>query len=259
MNEFGLTSTTLRQGRFGEKEIADVAAAGFTSIALTAVGGQIDVSDGSRLDALARAATAEGVAIRSLSVPLEGLVAAVPIVRERGWPLLVGRLGPCRLSGAAAGNNIALAPLLEKAAALLPQRGCAVAVQAPGSRLVGAETVVDVLESLDDPRLGVCLDVGHAHLAGAASESAEVVSGLIMTTLLHDNNGRDDLHRAPGEGAVNWPAVLTACWKTGFAGPWIIDVADEPGRADPLTRAVGARTRLQAILEDLAQPMTFTE
>ncbi len=91
------------------------------------------------------------------------------------------------------------------------------------------------------------------------AEMAEVLSGLVMATLLHDNSGRDDLHRAPGEGTVNWPAVLTRCWKTGFTGPWIIDVVEEPGRSDALTRAVGARARLQAILEDLAQPMTFTE
>jgi sugar phosphate isomerase/epimerase len=134
-----------------------------------------------------------------------------------------------------------------------------VAVQAPGGRLASAETLVAVLESLDDPRLGVCLDVGHAHLVDAASESPEVLSGLVMTVLLHDSNGREDVHRAPGEGTVNWAAVLTACWKTGYSGPWFIDVAEEPGRGRPVARAVGARTRLRAILEDLAQPMTFTE
>ena len=259
MNEFGLTSTAMRSRRFSDKDLADIAAAGFTSIALSALAGHLELSGGSHLDALARAADAEGVVIRSLSVPLESLAAALPVAIERGWPLVVGRLGPCRLTGAPAGDSLALAPLLEKAAELLPGRGCALAVQVPGGRLAGAQTVVDVLESLDDARLGVCLDVGHAHLAGAASETVEVLSGLVMTTLLHDNNGRDDLHRAPGEGAVNWAAVLTACWKTGFTGPWVIDVVEEPGRSGALARAVGARARLQAILEDLAQPMTFTE
>jgi sugar phosphate isomerase/epimerase len=259
MNEFGLTSTALRSRRFTDKDIANAAAAGFTSIALAATAGHIDLSDVAHLDLLVRAANAEGVVIRSLSVPVEGLAGAVPIALERGWPLVVGRLGPCRLTGAPAGDSVAIAPLLEKAAELLPARGCALAVQVPGGRLISAESVVSVLESLDDARLGVCLDVGHAQLTGAASEAAEVLSGLVMTTLLHDNNGRDDLHRAPGEGTVNWAAVLTACWKTGFTGPWVIDVAEEPGRVDTLTRAVGARTRLQAILEDLAQPMTFTE
>ncbi len=61
MNEFGLTSTALRSRRFSDKDIADFAAAGFTAIALAAIAGHVDLSDGSRLDALARAADAEGV------------------------------------------------------------------------------------------------------------------------------------------------------------------------------------------------------
>ena len=142
---------------------------------------------------------------------------------------------------------------------MLPGRGTGIAIQAPGGRTFSAEAIVATLETLDDARFGVCLDAGHAHLAGGAPESAEAASGLVMAALLHDNNGREDLHRAPGEGAINWPGVLTACWKTGFSGPWIIDVGDEPGRSDALKRAVSARARLQAILEDLAQPMTFTE
>jgi sugar phosphate isomerase/epimerase len=153
----------------------------------------------------------------------------------------------------------ALSKLVEKMLERLPARGCAIALQAPASRILSADIAADLLESFDDPRLVVCLDAGHAHLWGGAVEAAEAFSGLIATVLLHDNNGHEDLHRPPGAGTINWPEVLTACWKTGFDGPWMFDIAEEKPPADGLARAVGARTRLQAILEDLAQPMTFTE
>jgi sugar phosphate isomerase/epimerase len=96
-------------------------------------------------------------------------------------------------------------------------------------------------------------------VGGDAPEAIEILSGHILTTHLSDNHAQDDAHRAPGSGSVDWPAVLTELWKTGYAGPAIIELAADQDAPAALTRAVGARTRLQAILDDLAQPMVFPE
>ena len=259
MTTFGLASTVLRSRKLDVRDLEAMKAAGFGTLDLVAGEGHIEIADARQLDAHVESAHSAGVVIRSVSVAASELLSATPIAIDRGWPLLIGRLGPCRITQARNDASTALATLLDKLASLLPERGVGIAIQAPGGRALSMEAIVGTLEALDDARFGVCLDAGHAHLAGGAPESAETASGLVLAALLHDNNGREDLHRAPGEGTINWPAVLTACWKTGFAGPWIVDVADEPSRGDTLKRAVSARARLQAILEDLAQPMTFTE
>ena len=259
MTAFGLASTAFRPHRLGARGIAAMKAAGFDTVDLVAVPGHLEIADVAQLDEIVRSSREAGVAVRSVSVALSDLHAATLAALDRGWPLLIGRTGPCRATDSRVDAPPALATILAKVAPLLPERGVSVAIQAPGGRALASETIVAALESIDDARFGVCLDAGHAHLSGGAPESAEAASGLIMAALLHDNNGREDQHRAPGEGAIDWPAVLTACWKTGFSGPWTIDVADDPGRADAVSRAVSARARLQAILEDLAQPMTFTE
>ena len=259
MTTFGLASTVFGSRRLDARDIVAMKAAGLETLDLVAIPGHVDIADGPHIDAIVESARSAGVAIRSVSVAIGDLQTATPIAIDRGWPLLIGRTGPCRVAQPRGDATAALGPILEKIAAMLPERGIGIAIQAPGGRALSAEAIVGTLESLDDARFGVCLDAGHAHLAGGAPESAESASGLVVAAILHDNNGREDLHRAPGEGAINWPAVLTACWKTGFSGPWIIDVAEEAGRSDALKRAVSARTRLQAILEDLAQPMTFTE
>lgn len=258
MNTFGLASTAFRSRRFGEAEIENIAVADFRLIDLTIARGHIDLADGLQLDEISRAA-GSSVSIGSVSAALDGVLSLIPVARDRGWPLIVARVGPCRLGQAQPSTPVSLAAVLEKIVTALPDRGLSVAIEVPAGKTATPETVVAVLESLGDPRLGVCFDAGHAHLAGGAPEWADAVSGLILTARLHDNSSREDLHRAPGEGSIRWPEVLTACWKTGFAGPWILDVADEAGKADAITRAVGARTRLQAILDDLAQPMTFPE
>jgi sugar phosphate isomerase/epimerase len=259
MTTFGLASTVFGSRRLDARDIVAMKAAGLETLDLVAIPGHVDIADVPHIDAIVESARSAGVAIRSMSVAIGDLQTATPIAIDRGWPLLVGRTGPCRDAQPRGDAIAALGPILEKIAAMLPERGIGIAIQAPGGRALSAEAVVAALESLDDARFGVCLDAGHAHLAGGAPEAAEAASGLVVAAILHDNNGREDLHRAPGEVAINWPAVLTACWKTGFSGPWIIDVTEEAGRSDALKRAVSARTRLQAILEDLAQPMTFTE
>jgi sugar phosphate isomerase/epimerase len=256
---FGLASTVFGSRRLDARDVVAMQAAGFETLDLVAISGHFEIAAVSYVDAIVESARSAGVAIRSVSVALDDLQTMTPVAIDREWPLLIGRVGPCRATQPRGDAITSLGPILEKVAPMLPERGIEVAIQAPGGRVFSTEAIVSSLESLDDARFGVCLDAGHAHLAGGAPESAESASGLVMAALLHDNNGREDLHRAPAEGAINWPAVLTACWKTGFSGPWIIDVADEPGRPDTLKRAVSARSRLQAILEDLAQPMTFTE
>ena len=115
------------------------------------------------------------------------------------------------------------------------------------------------MESLDDAPIGVCLDIGHAHLGEGAPEAIELLSGYVLITHLHDNQGREDSHRVPFSGSVDWPATLMELWKTGFTGPALFEVSAAVDVAAALTRVIGARTRLQAILDDLAQPMVFPE
>jgi hypothetical protein len=43
----------------------------------------------------------------------------------------------------------------------------------------------------------------------------------------------------------------------GYGGPLVFEVADHGDAAGVLSRLVGARQRLQAILSDLAQPFDF--
>lgn len=113
-------------------------------------------------------------------------------------------------------------------------------------------------EDADLGTAGVCLDVGHAHMMGGAPEAAEALAGHVITTHIHDNNGRSDDHLVPFAGTLDWPAVLTSLWKVGYGGRLVFEVADAGDAAGVLERTVGARDRLQAILDDLAEPFEFT-
>lgn len=104
-----------------------------------------------------------------------------------------------------------------------------------------------------------CLDVGHAHLVGGAPEAAEVLSGYVITTHVHDNRGTSDDHLVPFDGTIDWPATMTALHKIGYAGPLVFELPDHGDAEAVLRRTAVAQRRIQAILDDLAQPFAFTE
>jgi sugar phosphate isomerase/epimerase len=136
--------------------------------------------------------------------------------------------------------------------------GVSLALEVIPNDLATPEALADWLTGdLELGDAGACLDVGHAHLVGGAPEAAEVLSGHIITTHIHDNAGRSDDHLVPFAGTIDWPATLMALSKVGYAGPLMFELPDHGDAERTLDQAVGARGRLQAILDDLSQPLGF--
>ena len=66
---------------------------------------------------------------------------------------------------------------------------------------------------VDDPRLGLCLDVGHANTFVSHVPPLEWVAPMapwLRHVHLHNNLGRDDLHDPLGQGTVPMEQVLDA-------------------------------------------------
>ncbi len=70
------------------------------------------------------------------------------------------------------------------------------------------------------PRLGFCLDTGHALMMGP--DTLPALLTLMMPRLvayhLHDNDGTTDAHWLPGKGKLNWSHVFTALKAASFRG-----------------------------------------
>ena len=261
MTGFGLSTSLFGHTRPGAAEFDLIAAHGFTLVELSAGSGRFDVRDPRQVTDVLALASAAGVALTSVAVALEDASLALHGTADLGCSILVAHAGACVAHGPAsrqpATDPGALRRTIEHVADHAVEKNITLAIEFPAA--LSADAVAELIESMDGARVGVCLDVGHAHLAGDAPEAIDILSGLIATTHLHDNNGRADSHRAPFAGSVDWPATLMALWKTGFAGPSVIEIVPDPDVTTAMTRAVGARTRLQAILDDLAQPMAFPE
>lgn len=75
------------------------------------------------------------------------------------------------------------------------------------------ETLVAIVSQVDDPRLGLCLDVGHANTCVSTLPPLEWIAPMapyLRHVHLHSNDGVDDLHQALGQGSIPMEAVLDA-------------------------------------------------
>jgi sugar phosphate isomerase/epimerase len=102
-----------------------------------------------------------------------------------------------------------------------------------------------------ETNVGICIDVGHAHLSKDAGETPvfaylERYADAIVHLHLHDNAGERDDHLAFGEGTIDWGGVVAALAVGGYSGTAILEVhgSGPPDRAIVRSlRALDAVTR----------------
>jgi sugar phosphate isomerase/epimerase len=154
----------------------------------------------------------------------------------------------------------AAAQSLEAIADVCASTGIQLALEIIPNTLSTAGALLDWLSGERElGRTGVCMDVGHAHLTGGAPEAIELLSGYLVTTHLHDNDGRGDDHLVPFDGTLDWPGTLMAFFKVGYGGPLVLELPDHGDAEQVLRRTVAVRRRFRAILDDLETPFEFED
>ncbi len=69
------------------------------------------------------------------------------------------------------------------------------------------EHLMLILEMGHLDNVGICLDLGHAHITVGIAEAVATLGGRITTVHVHDNHGQKDEHLWPGDGTIDWPAA----------------------------------------------------
>ena len=87
----------------------------------------------------------------------------------------------------------------------------------------GPDMLAAIMEGVNDPRLGVCLDVGHANTTVSKTPPLDWIAPLspwLRHVHIHNNFGEWDLHNPLGEGNIPMEqvldALLTACPTATF-------------------------------------------
>src|SRR5205823_80867 len=82
------------------------------------------------------------------------------------------------------------------------------------------------LTHFDD--LGVCFDVGHAHIMSNVAEAFEILKSHIRSTHIHDNAKDRDSHLWPGKGSIDWKQTMELLRSAPQTPPLLLEIeADE--------------------------------
>ncbi len=156
----------------------------------------------------------------------------------------VAVLHPCAPGPAGGGDTReALRESLEALLPLAERLGLTLALENIPAPLGRPAPLAGLIEALGHPRLRICLDAGHAHLTEGEAAGAAFgrLAPLAAALHLHDNDGGQDAHLLPGEGAIRWPALLEALEGAGFRGPLTYEIRRREGESYPETLAALAR------------------
>jgi sugar phosphate isomerase/epimerase len=88
------------------------------------------------------------------------------------------------------------------------------------------QRMIEFLDAVDRPNIGICLDSGHSHVVGLDVPTVvKTLDTRIIETHFHDNYGGNhgtfhqcDLHNPIGIGTIDWRAVIRAMHDVGYAG-----------------------------------------
>ncbi len=92
--------------------------------------------------------------------------------------------------------------------------------------------------------IGVCLDLGHAHLGDGVPAALAELSDRIRTSHIHDNHGDKDAHLWPGEGTIDFSAAFEGLIKAKQQPAGVLEIhysfgADAAGIVENAKKAFG--------------------
>jgi sugar phosphate isomerase/epimerase len=290
MKKFGFSTHLYHEQRLQQEHLVEIAAHGFEAVEVFATRSHFDYHDAETVLALKRWLAGARLELHSLHAPITDVFAngrglrvfstatrnaearrealaeiasALEVAKTIPYGTLVVHVGvPTAWYPDASDNHRESAVRsVEAIHELAEPLGVRVALEVMGNPLSTAPALVELIDrSFDGANVGVCMDVGHAHLLGDTAEAIETVSEYLFTTHIHDNRGTSDDHLAPFQGSIDWAGTIMAFEKIGYDGVLMYEIAAGESSVGTLALAVSAQERLRGLMiENAMLPLFGTE
>lgn len=89
-----------------------------------------------------------------------------------------------------------------------------------------SETILNVVNGLDESVFGVCVDVGHANVGEEPVSALERCMKRLLEVHASDNNGDGDTHLVPGDGNMDWKKIIAKLKNSEFNGNFVFEIMD---------------------------------
>jgi sugar phosphate isomerase/epimerase len=89
------------------------------------------------------------------------------------------------------------------------------------------ERLLELIQAAHFDDVGICFDVGHAHIMSSVGEAFAILKTHIRSTHVHDNAKDRDSHRWPGEGSVDWAETMSLLRTAPHVPPLLMEIEGE--------------------------------
>lgn len=115
---------------------------------------------------------------------------------------------------------------LTEVADMAADAGVIMAVEIVPRKQIGnsIEELVWIVDQIDRPNVGFCLDTNHLFPASALPGAIKTLGDRLITVHASDHNDVEECHMLPFDGVVDWPSVIDALKEIGYSGPLIQEV-----------------------------------
>ena len=105
--------------------------------------------------------------------------------------------------------------------------GVTVLVENIPNELSTPEKLIELLQTAHFQDVGVCFDLGHAHMMSRVHQAFDVLKDRIRSTHVHDNDGKQDSHLLPGDGPIDWSEAMSLLQSAPQAPPLLLELDGE--------------------------------
>ncbi|HET7840756.1 MAG TPA: sugar phosphate isomerase/epimerase family protein [Terriglobia bacterium] len=89
------------------------------------------------------------------------------------------------------------------------------------------ERLLEFIHSAHFDDVGICFDVGHAHIMGGVAPAFEQLKNLIRSTHVHDNKQDRDAHLWPGDGTIDWADTMALLSTAPQVPPVLMEIGGD--------------------------------
>src|SRR5512134_2732116 len=88
------------------------------------------------------------------------------------------------------------------------------------------EVILDIVQRHPPERVGVCLDLGHAHIQENVLNAVRASGERLIHVHVSDNHAIRDDHFVPGRGSISWEKSVAALREVAFDGAFTVELHD---------------------------------
>jgi sugar phosphate isomerase/epimerase len=151
---------------------------------------------------------------------------------KKHWDVLVESMRLCAEEAGKAGLRLVVEPRV-------------------GETVSNTDAMLRLFDDVESHNFGAILDTGHLNAQKEILPlSVAKLGAKLFYVHVADNDGRDNLHLAPGKGGIDWEGLFAALRRAGYEGDVAVDVGKVPDVANEYRVALG-------FLADMAQRHGF--